>query len=87
MSWFDEVPKVELHVHLEGAIPHKALFHLIEKYGGDPSVPDMEALAQRFKYKNFPQFIDTWNWKNGFLREYEDFTLISELWAREPLIW
>jgi hypothetical protein len=40
MSWFDEIPKVELHVHLEGAIPHDGLFGLIPKYRGDPSVPD-----------------------------------------------
>ena len=40
MTWFDEIPKVELHVHLEGAIPHDGVFELIQKYGGDPSVPD-----------------------------------------------
>ena len=83
MTWYDRVPKVELHVHLEGAIPHEALFALIEKYGGDPSVPDVSALTQRFKYKDFPQFIDAWIWKNRFLREYEDFTHIAELTARD----
>ena len=83
MTWHDEVPKVELHVHLEGAIPHEALFALIQKYGGDPSVPDVGALAKRFEYTDFPQFIETWNWKNAFLREYEDFTLIAELVARD----
>ena len=40
MNWYDRVPKVELHLHLEGAIPHDALWQLIVKYGGDPSVPD-----------------------------------------------
>jgi adenosine deaminase len=83
MSWYDSVPKVELHVHLEGAIPHAALFELIRKYGGDPSVPDVEALVRRFAYRDFPQFIETWSWKNQFLREYEDFTHISELTARD----
>jgi adenosine deaminase len=83
MSWFERVPKVELHLHLEGAIPHDALWALVQKYGGDPSVPDLEALERRFEYRDFPHFIETWIWKNGFLREYEDFTFIAEAVARD----
>jgi len=83
MSWYDEVPKVELHVHLEGAIPHAALFELIRKYGGDPSVPDVAALAERFTYRNFQQFIESWTWKDHFLRENDDFIFIAELTARD----
>ena len=77
MSWFERVPKVELHVHLEGAIPLPTLWTLVEKYGGDPAVPDRAALEARFAYRDFPHFIDTWVWKNRFLREYDDFTLIA----------
>ena len=79
----DEIPKVEMHVHLEGAIPHEGLFRLIQKYGGDPSVPDVAALAKRFQYKDFPQFIEAWSWKNRFLREYEDFSHVAETVARD----
>jgi adenosine deaminase len=83
ISWFERIPKVELHLHLEGAIPHDALWELVQKYGGDPSIPDLEALERRFEYRDFPHFIETWIWKNGFLREYEDFTLIAEAVARD----
>ncbi len=83
MSWYDSVPKAELHVHLEGSIPHEALFALIQKYGGDPSVPDLDALAERFRYAGFPEFIERWIWKNQFLREYEDFAYIAENIARD----
>lgn len=83
MDWFELVPKVELHLHLEGAIPHEALWELVLKYGGDPSVPDLAALKRRFTYQSFPQFIETWIWKNQFLREYEDFDLIAEAVARD----
>ena len=41
-DWLRRVPKVELHLHLEGAIPHAALWDLVQKYGGDPTVPDFE---------------------------------------------
>lgn len=77
-NWFERVPKVELHLHLEGAIPPDALWQLVQKYGGDPAVPDLEALERRFQYRDFPHFIQTWVWKNQFLREYEDFTFIAE---------
>ncbi len=76
-------PLVELHIHLEGAIPLPALWELIRKYGGDPTVPDMNALQRRFTYKDFPHFIQTWIWKNGFLRECEDFAFIAEHVARD----
>jgi adenosine deaminase len=78
MSWFEDIPKVELHLHLEGAIPHRVLWDLIGEYGGDESVPDFESLEKRFEYKDFPHFIQTWSWKNQFLRKYEDFTFIAE---------
>lgn len=83
MTWYRRLPKVELHVHLEGAIPHSALYDLIQKYGGDPDIPDVSALTKRFEFKSFPQFIEAWSWKNRFLREYEDFSHIAELTARD----
>ena len=40
-SWYQRVPKIELHLHLEGAIPYAALWELVGKYGGDPAIPDL----------------------------------------------
>ena len=74
MDWFERIPKVELHLHLEGAIPLPALWQLIAKYGGDPSVPDLDALERRFEYRDFAHFIDTWIWKNGFRKKSRNST-------------
>ena len=82
-SWLARIPKVELHLHLEGAIPFDAMWELIQKYGGDPSVPSPGALAERFQFRDFAHFIQVWIWKNQFLREYEDFTYISKAFARQ----
>ena len=82
-SWFDLVPKIELHLHLEGAVPHEALWTLIQKYGGDSTVQDLSTLEQRFVYRDFGHFIDTWIWQTQFVREYEDFTFIAEAAARD----
>jgi adenosine deaminase len=76
-DWLERLPKVELHLHLEGAIPHAALWQLICNYGGDATVPSLEALPGRFVYRDFPDFIDCWIWKQGFLREPADYELIG----------
>ena len=82
-DWYERLPKVELHLHLEGAIPYDALWELVKKYGGTELVPSQEALISRFQYRDFPHFIETWIWKNQFLREYEDFAFIAEAVARD----
>lgn len=82
-AWLAELPKVELHLHLEGAIPLDALWQLIEKYGGDETCDSQAALRERFQYRDFPHFIETWLWKNGFLREYEDFAHIATAVAED----
>jgi len=89
-SRFDEavahyvgLPKVELHLHLEGAIPLDALWTLMAKYGGDPDVVDRSQLEDRFAYRDFAHFLEVWNWKNQYICEVEDFTLIAEAVARD----
>lgn len=82
-TWLQQLPKVELHVHLEGAIPLDTLWHLMVQYGGDPSVPTPDALADKFTYSDFPHFIQTWVWKNKFIRTPADFTVIAAAVARD----
>jgi adenosine deaminase len=79
----ERLPKVELHVHLEGAIPHPVLWELLQKYGGDPSIPTREHLAGKFVYRDFPHFLEMWSWKNRLLRQYEDFEFLAAEVARD----
>ncbi len=85
MDWFDRIPKVELHLHLEGAIPHTALFELMKKYKST-EVTSSEGLRERFIYSSFEAFIQAWNWKSSFIREYEDFTFITEEIAKDLVV-
>ncbi|MDJ0925119.1 MAG: adenosine deaminase [Acidimicrobiia bacterium] len=75
---FDLCPKVELHLHLEGAVPLNTLWQLIEHYGGDPAVPDRASLVEHLRYTSFAHFIDTWWWMTGFIRTSDDFELVAE---------
>lgn len=82
-EWLRRLPKVELHIHLEGAIPYSAFFELIRKYKKESEIPNIKALEQKFSYNDFPHFLSLWGWKNEFIREYEDFTFISSEFARQ----
>lgn len=82
-TWLTTLPKVELHIHLEGAIPLPTLWQLVQQHGGTHEVSGIADLERRFTYRDFPHFIDTWVWKNRFIRTYADFTLIAEAVARD----
>ena len=68
-----EIPKVELHLHLEGAIPLETLFGFIQRRGNNKLIKNLKDLKKRLVYSNFAQFIKVWLWKNSFITEYEDF--------------
>ena len=82
MPPFATLPKVELHLHLEGAIPLGAMWELVEQYGGDPAISTPDDLVDRFAYTDFAHFIETWVWKNRFLNTYEAFEFASSAVAR-----
>ncbi len=82
MRDFADMPKVELHLHLEGAIPNDAMWRLVERHGGDPDVPHQAALAERYAYRDFAHFIDTWLWQTRFLDSYDAFRFAAEAVAR-----
>lgn len=68
-----KMPKVEIHLHLEGAFTFEFLFGLVQKYGGDSQIKDVNDLRAKFVFKDFAHFIETWFWKNKFFRSPEDF--------------
>lgn len=82
-QFYADLPKVELHLHLEGAIPLPALWELVLKYGGEEGLSSLDDVRKRFVYRDFPHFIETWIWKNQYIREYDDFTFFAEAVARD----
>ena len=77
------LPKTELHLHLEGAIPAPTLLELIHKYGGATKVSTLSDLRERLSYRDFPHFLDVWRWMTLHVREYDDFRTIARDVARE----
>jgi adenosine deaminase len=46
-------------------------------------VPSLDSLPGYFTYRDFPEFIDKWLWKQSFLREAADFELVGAAVAAE----
>lgn len=72
-SLIARIPKVELHLHLEGAIPPATLLRIINR----KERMSAEELAARLAYTDFADFIATWSWKNGFIDRAADFEEIA----------
>lgn len=72
-----DMPKVELHLHLEGAIPPDTLLGLIQKKGTEPSINTVDDLQRRLTYIDFANFIKLWTWKNTFIASEQDFEQIT----------
>jgi len=68
-----KIPKVELHLHLEGAIPLPTLLAFIRRAGTEPDVRTVDDLRRRLTYPDFQGFLERWVWKNTFITEVEDF--------------
>ena len=73
---FERAPKVELHLHLEGAIPVPAMWHLVQGYG-DPRARSLHELRARFAYRDFAHFIEIWQWMLPFIRTPADWTFVA----------
>ncbi len=73
----EEIPKVELHLHLEGAVPLQTLFNFIQREGTEPSIKSVDDLRGKLAYTDFARFIELWVWKNSFLSDERDFDVIA----------
>jgi aminodeoxyfutalosine deaminase len=69
---FLALPQAELHLHLEGSLQPETICALAAKYGVPASTQDV---VQRYAYRDFLEFIETFKWVSSLLRGPEDFAL------------
>jgi adenosine deaminase len=71
------MPKVELHVHLTGAIEAQTLLTLANKYGVDLPATTIEGLKQWYTYTDFAHFVEVYLKIADCIRSPEDIELIT----------
>jgi aminodeoxyfutalosine deaminase len=72
-----EMPKVELHVHLEGSIRPATLLALAERNGVALPAGDVAGLRDFYRFTDFPHFLQVYLTISRCLRTADDFGLIA----------
>jgi hypothetical protein len=73
----DALPKVELHVHLEGSVRPESLLTLAAKHGLT-RVPDtLEGLREFYRFQDFAHFIEVYYAVCDHLTDEQDFALVA----------
>lgn len=78
-----ELPKVELHVHLEGSMRPATLLELARKRGVSLPADDEEGVRQWFRFRNFEHFVEIYLTCSRCLRDPEDFQLLAKDFVAE----
>ena len=75
MSQFTTMPKAELHLHLEGAIPPEAILEIARRGGLTDLLPgtDAESIRRWFTFDDFAHFVTVVRTIKSLLRTPDDF--------------
>jgi len=70
-----QLPKAELHLHLEGMLQPRRVMSLAKKY----AVPlELDELDSRYNLRGFSQFLELFKWATSFLREPDDYAQLAQ---------
>ena len=80
------MPKVELHVHLEGAMRPSVLIELARRNGVELPAADEAGLKRWFRFRDFEHFVEVYLTCSRSLREPEDFKLLAQDFLAEQAL-
>jgi len=78
-----ELPKVELHVHLEGSMRPQTLLALARRHGVPLPADDEAGLRRWFRFRDFEHFVEIYLTCSRCLREPEDFARLARDFVAE----
>lgn len=67
------LPKVELHLHIEGTLEPELLFTLAKRNGVSLPYPDVESLRAAYEFNNLQSFLDLYYQGAAVLQTQQDF--------------
>ncbi|MUL42455.1 adenosine deaminase [Streptomonospora sp. PA3] len=76
-AFIRELPKVELHVHLEGSMQPATLLELARKHGVAGVPASLEEVRDWYVFRDFPHFIEVYLASVHTLVDEEDFALLA----------
>lgn len=81
-DWLRALPKVELHVHLEGAIRPETVLHLFRRHG-NREVTSPRQVRELFVHRHFREFLNHYKTICQWLRDPEDLERVTREFLRD----
>ena len=82
-SIIKNIPKAELHLHIEGSLTPELMWRLAEKHSVSLPYASVEEIEAAYNFKDLQSFLDLYYAGAGVLRDEEDFfTLMWEYLSR-----
>ena len=78
-SFIRDLPKAELHIHIEGSLEPELVFALAAKHGVALPYPSVDALRRAYDFHNLQSFLDIYYAGADVLRDEDDFHAMT--WA------
>lgn len=75
LDFLRQLPKSELHLHLEGTLAPARVASLAKKYAISLTPHDLTA---RYNTRGFSQFLELYKWATSFLREPDDYAQLAQ---------
>jgi adenosine deaminase len=72
-EWLNELPKVELHLHLEGSLEPELMFALAQRNGVDLPFKTVEEVRAAYEFSNLQDFLDIYYQGANVLIHEQDF--------------
>jgi aminodeoxyfutalosine deaminase len=76
-AFIEQMPKAELHVHLEGSVYPETMIDLARKHGVRLPIDDVAAAREWFQFRDFPHFVEIYLSICSVLLDEEDYARIS----------
>ena len=77
-----DIPKVELHLHIEGTLEPEMVFALAAKHGVRLPYPSVEALRAAYSFTDLQSFLDIYYAGCDVLRDEDDFHAMTMAYLR-----
>lgn len=73
IKFIEAIPKIELHMHIEGSLEPEMLFALAARNGVSLRYPSVEALKEAYQFRNLQEFLDLYYQGMSVLLSEQDF--------------
>jgi adenosine deaminase len=77
-DWLHMLPKVELHVHLEGSMSVATVRALTDRHGVDPTGVWPDGIPEAFSFDGFPSFANQYFYGLSLLQTGEDLVTVTD---------